>query len=138
MSFDLAKYQTTSEPRKVTVEISETGDSFEVTVKDLSWSKQNKLLSDSVQIGKNGETAFNGDAYVKAFLKEYIVEAPWGKTTEAFLISIDSRLGAALEKVVPAAFEDSKIPEDKKKESSGKLTCLLMFCGKLIFLLSFY
>ena len=68
MSFDLAKYQTTSEPRKVTVEISETGDSFEVTVKDLSWSKQNKLLSDSVQIGKNGETAFNGDAYVKAFL----------------------------------------------------------------------
>ena len=55
MSFDLAKYQTTSEPRKVTVEISETGDSFEVTVKDLSWSKQNKLLSDSVQIGKNGE-----------------------------------------------------------------------------------
>tara|TARA_R100000995_G_C3406036_1_gene87156 strand:+ start:193 stop:552 length:360 start_codon:yes stop_codon:yes gene_type:complete len=112
MSFDLAKYQTTSEPRKVTVEISETGDSFEVTVKDLSWSKQNKLLSDSVQIGKNGETAFNGDAYVKAFLKEYIVEAPWGKTTEAFLISIDSRLGKALESLVPKLDEDEDMSAD--------------------------
>jgi hypothetical protein len=106
MSFDLAKYQTTSEPRKVTVEIPETGDSFEVTVKDLSWSKQNKLLSDSVQISKKGDTVFNGDAYVKSFLKEYIIEAPWGKTTEAFLISIDSRLGKALENLVPKIDED--------------------------------
>jgi hypothetical protein len=101
MSFDLAKYQATNEPRKVTVNIADTGDSFEVTVKNLSWSKQNKLLSDAVQISKNGDTVFNGDAYVKAYLKEYIVEAPWGKTTEAFLISIDNRLGKALENLVP-------------------------------------
>jgi len=116
MSFDLAKYQTTSEPRKVTIEIPETEESFEVTVKDLSWSKQNKLLSDSVQISKNGSTAFNGDAYVKAFLKEYIIEAPWGKTTEAFLISIDSRLGKALESLVPKLDEDEDIGIDDLKK----------------------
>lgn len=108
MTFDLAKYQTINEPRKVTIEIPETGDSFEVTVKDLSWSKQNKLLSDSVQISKKGDTDFNGDAYVKAFLKEYIVDAPWGKTTEAFLISIDSRLGKALENLVPKLDDDEE------------------------------
>ena len=34
-----------------------------------------------------------------------IVEAPWGKTTEAFLVSIDQRLGDALESLVPSAFD---------------------------------
>ena len=28
----------------------------------------------------------------------------WGKTTESFLITIDERLGAALEALVPKAF----------------------------------
>ena len=45
-----------------------------------------------------------------------IVEAPWGKTSETFLISIDARLGTALEQLVPSAFENEGIPEDKKKE----------------------
>ena len=49
-----------------------------------------------------------------------ILEAPWGRTTEAFLLSIDERLGSALEKLVPAAFsgaEDGVTPEEIKKES---------------------
>ena len=32
------------------------------------------------------------------------MDAPWGKTTEAFLNSIDDRLGQALEELVPKAF----------------------------------
>jgi len=105
MGFDLAKYQIKSDPSEVTVDIPETGDSFNVTVKPLSWSKQNQLLSNSVVIGKNGVTSFDGDAYVKAYLKEYIVKAPWGPTNEAFLVSIDSRLGKALENLVPKVDE---------------------------------
>ena len=51
-------------------------------------------------------------------LKEMIIEAPWGKTTEAFLLSIDERLGGALEKLVPQAFsaEGDISPDDIKKE----------------------
>ena len=47
-----------------------------------------------------------------------IVEAPWGKTTEAFLIRINSELGTALESLVPNAFEsiDPKVVDDLKKE----------------------
>ena len=36
-----------------------------------------------------------------------ITEAPWGRTTEAFLLSIDDRLGGALETLVPKAFDDN-------------------------------
>jgi hypothetical protein len=36
-----------------------------------------------------------------------LIDAPWGKTTESFLISIDSRLGAALEQIVPQAFSNT-------------------------------
>ena len=34
-----------------------------------------------------------------------IVVAPWGRTTETFLISIDHRLGTVLEELVPKAFD---------------------------------
>ena len=33
-----------------------------------------------------------------------IIDAPWGKTSEVFLISIDERLGGVLETLVPSAF----------------------------------
>ena len=46
--------------------------------------------------------------FVRESLKEMIIDAPWGKTTEGFLMSIDSRLGLALENAVPNAFGDAK------------------------------
>ena len=48
-----------------------------------------------------------------------LVDAPWGRTTEAFLISIDERLGSALEAVVPKAFGSDAVTVDSdtvKKE----------------------
>ena len=62
---------------------------------------------------------FGGDTYVRECLKEMIVEAPWGRTTEAFLLSIDERLGGALERLVPVAFagdEEGVNPDEIKKE----------------------
>ena len=44
--------------------------------------------------------------YVRECLKEMIVEASCGNTTESFLLQIDNRLGAALESLVPQAFDD--------------------------------
>ena len=103
-AFDITKYQITPEVTAHTVVIPETGDEFEVKVKQLAWTRRNQLVSKCLEWGKNGDSTFNGDLYIRECLKEMIVEAPWGRTTEAFLISIDERLGTALENLVPTAF----------------------------------
>lgn len=116
--FDLQRYTIATGPKQITVTIEETGDEFEVTVKQLPWARRNQLISKCVSWGTNGETQFSGDAYVRDCLKEMIVEAPWGRTTEAFLLSIDERLGSALEKLVPTAFssDEEMNPDEIKKE----------------------
>ena len=105
--FDFKKYTLSLEPEKKTITIEGTGDSFEVTVKPLSWAKRNQIISSSLKWGTDGETSFDGDGYVRSCLKEMLIDAPWGRTTEAFLLTIDTRLGSALEEVVPKAFMDT-------------------------------
>ena len=121
-SFDISKYTIGNEPKKVTIKIDETEDEFEVTIKPLSWAKRNQILSKSLTWDSTGNTSFDGDTYVRSCLREMLVDAPWGRTTETFLISIDTRLGAALEALVPQAFsgEDSETltPDKIKKELS--------------------
>jgi len=116
--FDLNKYKISSEAQKITVTIEETGDTFELSIKQLSWSKRNQLISKCLQWEQSGSASFDGDLYVRESLKEMIVEAPWGRTSEAFLITIDSRLGAALEAIVPKAFGGDAVVdiETVKKE----------------------
>ena len=70
----------------------------------MSWSRRNQILSKAMAWDANGGTRFDGDVYVRECLKEMITDAPWGKTTELFLISIDERLGSVLETLVPSAF----------------------------------
>ena len=100
--FDFNKYKinTTSEVQTLSVD----GEEFEVTVKPLTWSKKNQFLSKCLKWDSDGNTVFDGDAYVRLALQEMLIAAPWGKTTEVFLISIDDRLGSVLEKLVPQAF----------------------------------
>ena len=105
-TFDISKYQVSTAAVKHTLTISETGDTFDVSVKQLTWAKRNKLMSECLTFTATGEAAgFNAGKYVRECLKEMLIEAPWGKTTEAFLVTIDHRLGAALESIVPAAFD---------------------------------
>lgn len=104
-TFNFGDYQITQTPREQEVEIPETGDTFTVKIKDLSWARRNQILSSSIKIATDGNTTFDGDTYVRACLKEMIIEAPWGRTTEAFLLSIDARLGGVLETLVPQAFD---------------------------------
>tara|TARA_Y100000310_G_C20354840_1_gene656126 strand:- start:271 stop:666 length:396 start_codon:yes stop_codon:yes gene_type:complete len=104
VSFDVGKYTVGNTLKKETVKIEGTGDSFEVSIRPLTWAKRNQLISRHLAWESSGNTAFNGDGYVRDCLKEMIADAPWGKTTESFLISIDERLGSALESLVPKAF----------------------------------
>jgi hypothetical protein len=116
--FDYTKYQIKSDIQTHKLVISETGDEFDVKVKTLSWVKRNQLVSKCLKVGGGGEQAFDGDLYIRECLKAMIVEAPWGATTESFLISIDERLGKALESLVPTAFgsdEGGSSPDEIKK-----------------------
>lgn len=90
--FNVDKYRISSSPEKRTLTID--GTSFDVTIKPLSWSMRNQILSRSLKWDNSGNTNFDGDAYVRECLKEMLIDAPWGRTTETFLVSIDSRLGA--------------------------------------------
>ena len=116
-AFELSKYQVQSGPKVVKLEIEETGDEFEVTVKQLPWARRNQLISQCVSWDGGGSTSFGGDTYVRECLKEMILDAPWGKTSELFLMSIDDRLGGLLETVVPQAFGTEEIGDlDTLKE----------------------
>ena len=96
-----------------------TGDEFEITTKELSWSRRNQILAKSLKWTADGQTNFDGDLYTRNCLKEMVLDAPWGRTTEAFLLSIDERLGSALETIVPRAFGVD--PEESTEESSINL-----------------
>ena len=114
--FDFKKYIIEKQPESKTLTIEGTGETFEVTVKDLPWSRRNQLISKSLEFNAGGETKFAADVYVTECLKEMIVDAPWGNTTESFLMQIDSRLGSALETLVPQAFDDVAVQSDIVKK----------------------
>ena len=103
-NFDVSKYQVQTAAKKVTLTIGDTEDKVELTIKQLSWSKRNQLISKCLTWVDGNQTSFNADLYVRECLKDMIIEAPWGRTTEAFLVTIDERLGTALETLVPNAF----------------------------------
>jgi len=61
---------------------------------------------------------FDGALYVREVLKEIIVSAPWGKTTDGFLLSINTELGEALENLVNA--NDSEDIDEVESEEIKK------------------
>ncbi|MAF43333.1 MAG: hypothetical protein CMI54_04060 [Parcubacteria group bacterium] len=113
--FDFNKYRIANKTEVRTLELD--GAEFKITVKPLSWSKRNQILSKAMTWETGGGTRFDGDTYVRECLKEMILDAPWGKTSELFLMSIDDRLGGLLETVVPQAFGTEEIGDlDTLKE----------------------
>ena len=114
--FDFSKYQIDNAIEEKTLTVEETKEEFKVKIRPLSWSRRNQIMSKCITWTQNGQTGFDGDAFVRGCLREIIVEAPWGRTTETFLISIDARLGAALEKLVPNMNDSEGSSEETKKD----------------------
>lgn len=104
--FDVSKYVLTSETETKVITIPDTGDEFEIQIKPIPRSKRNKIISECLDWGDGSTVEFDGDKYVRDCLRQMIVKAPWGVTDEKFLVSIDGRLGNALETLVPKAFGD--------------------------------
>ena len=115
-TFDFSKYQIDNAIDEKTLTVEEAKEEFKVKIRPLSWSRRNQIMSKCITWTQNGQTGFDGDAFVRGCLREIIVEAPWGRTTETFLISIDARLGAALEKLVPNMNDSEGSSEETKKD----------------------
>ena len=115
--FDVSKYMVSNQVEEREVELAD--EKFTVTIKDLSWSRKNQLVAKAMAFGGKTEgMSFDADYYVKECLKAMIVEAPWGKTTDTFLISINDELGKALEVLVPRAFgSEDDDDEDESMEN---------------------
>ena len=115
-TFDFSKYQIDNAIEERTLVIAETKEEFNIKIRPLSWSKRNQLMSKCIAWDSKGQTSFDGDAFVRACLRDMIVEAPWGRTTESFLLSIDARLGTALETLVPNVGDSSEASADEIKK----------------------
>ena len=115
-TFDFSKYQIDNAIEERTLVIAETKEEFNIKIRPLSWSKRNQLMSKCIAWDAKGQTSFDGDAFVRACLRDMIVEAPWGRTTESFLLSIDARLGTALETLVPNVGDTSEASADEIKK----------------------
>ena len=114
-SFDISKYKVNATDREVVhVEVGE--DKCKVEIKPLTWFRKNQLVTQCMTFTSGGETKFDGSKYVKEVLKEIVTDAPWGKTTDAFLQSINSELGQALESIVPKAFLNQEVDVDTIKK----------------------
>ena len=115
--FDVSKYQVNANSiEDQTLVIEETKEKINIKVKPLTWARRNQIMSKSITWGTTGQSSFDGDAFVRACLRDMIVEAPWGRTTESFLLSIDTRLGAALETLVPNVGDGSEESSDEIKK----------------------
>lgn len=114
-SFDVSKYKINSTDREL-IDVEVGDDKFQVELKPLTWFKKNQLVTECMTFSNAGETKFDGSKYVKEVLKEIITDAPWGKTTDAFLMSINSELGQALEAIVPKAFTNEELDIDSVKK----------------------
>ena len=119
--FDINKYTIGNTLKEVTLLVGPDEDELTITTKDISWSKRNQIMSKCLAWDNAGNTSFDGDAYVRLCLKEIIHEAPWGNTTEAFLIRINDDLGQALEQLVPRAFaDDSNLSDEINSVKKGQ------------------
>lgn len=120
-NFDVNKYTIGNSLQEVTLLVGPDEDELTITTKDISWSKRNQIMSKCLAWDNAGNTSFDGDAYVRLCLKEIIHEAPWGNTTEAFLIRINDDLGQALEALVPRAFgEEANLNSEIDSVKKGR------------------
>ena len=63
-SFDLDKYTIDNTPIEQTITIEETGDSFQITYKILSWAQRNKLIAKYISEGKSIVRLKGGDPMI--------------------------------------------------------------------------
>ena len=59
-TFNLEDYKINRAPEKTTITIEETGVSFDITTKELSWSKRNQLMAKCMKFDSKGNKKGHG------------------------------------------------------------------------------
>ena len=75
--FDFNKYKVSNSTSVETLSVD--GTEFEVTLKPLTWSKKNQFLSKCMKWDSDGNTVFDGDAYVRLALQRNDCPCPLGQ-----------------------------------------------------------
>lgn len=117
--FNLDNYLAKVEPETVEIELPD-GVKFDIQVLELGWKRRNfHVVSATIRDSTvEGGGRFDADIFASGCLKDMIVEAPWGKTTETFLSKINADLGDALSVIVPWPTdleEDMELAKEAKK-----------------------
>mgnify|MGYP003640037470 FL=1 len=109
MSYE--KYLLTREVEQVILDLpyEEEEEKIEVSMRPLSWSKKNSLVSQCTNYTTDGKVIFDGQRYINEVLKYIITVAPWGATDDMFLSKVNMKLGAALEQLVPSATDSDAV-----------------------------
>ena len=102
--FDIADYQVDMSAQEMELTIPD-GTKIPLTIKPIGWKRKNRILAQSTVPMGDG-AAIDIDVYISTCLKEMIVKAPWGTTSDTFLASINDELGDALATIVPRPSED--------------------------------
>ena len=97
-------------------------EELDLRVKNLSWMRINQIRSESYIINQSTQMSqFSVSNYTSAMLKELVVDAPWGETTDIFLTTIGPELGAALTTLLPNIDDSDDISKniDTIKKGAG-------------------
>ena len=98
--------------------IEHDGKQYEFSLKQLTWSKKNKILSRAVQF--DGKTiTIDLDTYNKLVLKECLTKAPWPLAqTMIYLEKLGSSFGNKLQSHIPNPFEEEVTDPKNAEEQS--------------------
>ena len=102
--FDVANYQMDLASEEIILKLRD-GTEIPLSIKPISWKRRNGILASST-ITRGDAVVIDIDAYISSCLKEMIVTAPWGTTTDTFLATINDELGDALATIVPKPNEE--------------------------------
>jgi hypothetical protein len=102
--FDVANYQIVPTAEDIILKLVD-GTEIPLSIKPISWKRRNGILASST-ITRGDAVVIDIDSYISSCLKEMIVTAPWGTTTDTFLSTINDELGDALATIVPKPNEE--------------------------------
>jgi hypothetical protein len=101
------------------------GSKVRVKTREITWSVKNKILGECFDYKTTGSAKFDFDSYNRKMLKAMIVEIsvggdaiPPSELNDVFYSRLNPAFGAALEKIVPKAFEE--VNNDFLGRESGK------------------
>ena len=84
--FDIKDYQVTgAEEKTLTVD----GKELKLTIRTVPWPLMNDFVADAFRVTVEDQAGhFDNGLYQRECLKYMLVEAPWGRTTDTFLLSL--------------------------------------------------